>query len=65
MKQQTAVEWLIEEIECRGLVTKELRLVFEQAKEKEKQQMIDTYDKGDKYKLEISGEQHYNETFNK
>jgi len=34
----TAVEWLIEEIECRGITTKELRLAFEQAKEMEKQQ---------------------------
>jgi len=34
----TAVEFLIEEIECRGITTKELRLAFEQAKEMEKQQ---------------------------
>jgi hypothetical protein len=27
------------------------------------QQIIDAYEKGDKYKLEISGEQYYNETF--
>jgi 3-hydroxy-3-methylglutaryl CoA synthase len=38
----TAVEWLVEEIECRGIVTKELRLAFEQAKEMEKQQQNDT-----------------------
>ncbi len=34
----TAVEFLIEEVECRGITTKELRLAFEQAKEMEKQQ---------------------------
>jgi len=39
--KQTAVEFLIEEIECRGLITKELRLCFTQAKEMEKEQMID------------------------
>ena len=37
--KQTAVEWLVEEIECRGIVTKELRLAFEQAKEMEKEQL--------------------------
>ena len=36
--KQTAVEFLVEEIECRGIVTKELRVAFEQAKEMEKQQ---------------------------
>lgn len=36
MKKQTAIEFLIEEIECRGIITKELRIVFEQAKEMEK-----------------------------
>ena len=34
----TAVEFLIEEVECRGITTKELRLAFEQAKEMGKQQ---------------------------
>jgi hypothetical protein len=33
--KQTAVEFLIEEVECRGITTKELRLAFEQAKEME------------------------------
>lgn len=37
----TAVEWLIEEVQCRGLVTKELKFAFEQAKKMEKQQIID------------------------
>lgn len=41
----TAVEFLIEEVECRGITTKELRLAFEQAKEMEKQQQ--GYTEGD------------------
>ena len=36
-----------------------------QAKEMEKQEIIDAYEKGDKYKFEISGEQYYNQTFKK
>ena len=38
MEKQTAVEFLIEEIECRGIITKELRIAFQQAKEMEKEQ---------------------------
>ena len=34
----TAVEFLIEEIECRGIITKQLRIAFQQAKEMEKEQ---------------------------
>jgi len=37
----TAVEFLIEEVECRGITTKELRLAFEQAKEMEKEYQDD------------------------
>jgi hypothetical protein len=44
--KQTAVEWLIEEIECRGIVTKELRLAFEQAKEIESEQHTAIYKEG-------------------
>ena len=40
MSKQTAVEFLIEEVECRGLITKELRLCFRQAEEMEKEQKI-------------------------
>lgn len=39
--KQTAVEFLIEEIECRGLITKELRLCFLQAKEMEYERMLE------------------------
>jgi hypothetical protein len=46
-KKQTAVEWLIEEIECRGLVTKELREKYKQSKENEKEQHENTWYAGD------------------
>ena len=68
MKKQTAIEFLIEEIECRGIITKELRIVFEQAKEIEKQQIINTW-----YDCKLSiidknptdADQYFNETFKK
>ena len=68
MKKQTAIEFLIEEIECRGIITKELRIVFEQAKEMEKQQIINTW-----YDCKLSiidknptdADQYYNETYKK
>jgi len=33
--------------------------------EMEKEQIINAYETGDKYKTEISGEKYYNQTFNK
>ncbi len=71
----TAVEWLVEElnidIEFR---LKNLKEVLEQAKEMEKEQIIDAYQNGGidgqvfaltrKRNIE-NGEQYYNETFNK
>jgi hypothetical protein len=41
MKQQTAVEFIIESVKSRGLHTKEMLEEFEQAKEMEKEQIID------------------------
>lgn len=68
--KQTAVEKL--EISLLGLISfdsEELRAKYKEriakAKEMEKQQIIDAYETGDKYKTEILGEQYYNETFNK
>lgn len=37
----------------------------EQAKELEKQQIIDAYEQGDKYKLNFSGEYWHNQTYGK
>ena len=54
----TALEWFYQRI-----LAKDIKEVFEQAKEMEKQQIIDAFETGDKYKFEVSGEQYYNETF--
>jgi len=71
---KTAVEFLLEEVECRGIITKELRLAFEQAKEMEKQQIIDAYRTAEdncEWLIEehrwqrFHSEEYYNETFNK
>jgi len=61
---KTAVEWL-EQKAKEFAIDLNLLHYFEQAKEMEKQNIIDAYEKGDKYKLEVPGEQYYNETFNK
>ena len=60
----TAVEWLIEElIESQYFPYGTPIILIKQAKEMEKQQIIEAYETGDKYKFEVSGEQYYNETF--
>jgi hypothetical protein len=63
--KQTAVEWLLDQIDdmyIHQLYDKE----FEQAKEMEKQQIVDAYDDGNyAYGMGIKEpEQYYNETFN-
>jgi hypothetical protein len=64
--KQTAVEFLVELL---NNLNDNFNLAFkdeiEQAKEMEKQKIIDAYETGDKYKLEVPGQQYYNETFNK
>ena len=59
--KQTAVEWLIEELKI------SLRKEIEQAKEMEKQQIIDACEKfGNLNGVDIEDyEQYYNEKFNK
>jgi peptidyl-tRNA hydrolase len=82
-KQQTAVEWLIHEIESKGdawenASIKKIQISIDaseyaelkaQAKELEKQQIIDAHLTGLIYPLEMEAtkqaEQYYNETFNK
>ena len=56
--KQTAVEWLVEQI-C-GDHTSEWQEQIEQAKEMEKEQIIEAYCNGDD---NISAEHYYNETF--
>jgi hypothetical protein len=64
MKKQTAVEWLeAEVIALENYSLKELRLLFNQAKAMEKEQIIDTYNKAAAFTLLQIGEQYYNDTF--
>jgi hypothetical protein len=68
--KQTAVEWLQKKY-WKKLSTTEDLIIFQQAKELEKQQIIDAYIRGnyksnrDMYWKIESAEKHYNETFNK
>jgi hypothetical protein len=73
MVQQTAVEWLENELENNHIVSYRsddyvlFKKLFEQAKEMEKEQIIDAYNEayfGDKYKWKGS-EEYFNQTFNK
>jgi hypothetical protein len=65
-KQQTAVEWLVEQLyaPCRGIPSH----IIEKAKEMEKEQIMDAHLTGLIHPLEIEAtkqaEQYYNETFN-
>jgi hypothetical protein len=61
-KQQTAVDWLVEQlplIQQEGLID-----IIEQAKEMEKQQIIEAYKYGNQSDVYFKPEQYYNETFN-
>jgi hypothetical protein len=65
--KQTAVEWLEEQIKDIFYVAqasemnKAFESIYQQAKEMEKQQIIDAYNEGD-IQL-VNGEQYYNQTF--
>jgi len=63
-KKQTAVEWFYQRI-----LSKDIESIFEQAKEMEKQQIIDAFKRGTINEMngieEINSEQYYNETFKK
>jgi len=64
--KQTAVEWLADELTLPeyGDNPQWVQDAIEQAKEMEKEQIIDAYETElYQYKTEISGEQYYNETF--
>ena len=79
--KQTAVEWLIKELEEQKLIKLDklstilfnknfatrYELIIEQAKEMEKQQIMDSYIMGsyDMAAKEFRPEQYYNETFKK
>ena len=58
---QTAVEWIIQELKDLGNYTYSLEKLLEQAKEMEKQQIIDAYNEI----YTSTGEQYYNKKFKK
>jgi hypothetical protein len=63
--KQTAVEWLRQELLKRDMDTS-IKDLFEQAKEMEKQQIIDGYNEADTFPQSYhNAENYYNETFKK
>jgi hypothetical protein len=65
--KQTAVEWLFQELDnyyqMKGNVIK--KEILKQAKEMEKEQIIDAYiNGGNQHRFKAEAEQYYNETFN-
>jgi hypothetical protein len=61
-KKQTAVEWLIEVLwaPCQGIPSD----IIDQAKQMEKEQIMNAFDKGYSYDLfNGGGEQYYNQTY--
>jgi len=66
--KQTAVEWLEEQTRNPEWHSLKRQDIFEQAKEMEKQQIIDAYQQGFNnayFSNPLNPEQYYNETFNK
>jgi len=65
--KQTAVEWLIKELKKESLIdltqTTTIKLIIEQVKEMEKQQIIDAYNELCLWDSQQEAEQYYNETF--
>jgi hypothetical protein len=64
-KKQTAVDWLIHELKSLGIYSLTLKEKCEQAKEMEKQQIMDACDYGIKLYINdpITSEDYYNETY--
>jgi hypothetical protein len=75
IKKQTAVEWLYEQLNGlnKPILDEYFQTVFSEAKEMEKQQIIDAYDLGSLSDMQYpnpktvieNGKQYYNKTFNK
>lgn len=61
---QTAVEWLVEQLEQHHVkIDIKNTVVFQQAKEMEKQQIVDAYRFGIQDEYVIGSRNYYNETF--
>ena len=73
MTQQTAVEWLFSQIPFEWSSSKAAFEALQQAKEMEKEQIIDAFNQGENHSVDYfnpentikESEQYYNETFNK
>ena len=63
MAQQTAVEWLIMQLPVKIRVELYEQNIHEQAKEMEKEQIIEAYKYGNQSDVYYKPEQYYNETF--
>jgi hypothetical protein len=65
--KQTAVEWLVEQLANEKLGTKRHFEIIQQAKQLEKDQIINAHIEGQPFHSIISykAEQYYNQTFNK
>jgi vacuolar-type H+-ATPase subunit H len=62
MKQQTAVDWLVSQLNKQGFAEVVTDEEIEQAKEMEKEQIKNAYTY-DRALLQITAEQYYNETY--
>ena len=73
MEKQTAVDWLFKELLNSEPNVLEWNKLLEQAKEMEKEQIMDAFDEGQEYEYQyhinsapkFDAEQYYNETFGK
>ena len=65
MKQVTAVEWFFNELQrMQYFIGNDMVEAYNQAKEMEKQQIIDAYNEGGcNWDSELEAEQYYNDTF--
>ena len=63
--KQTAVEWLVEKLKSQGLLIGEIKnlVAVREAKELEKQQIIDAFYGEAKSTSMLDGEYYYNQTF--
>ena len=65
---KTAVEWLEEQLKINNYISDNAHWLIDEAKELEKQQIIDAYEKGTDDGINDGGEdseQYYKKTFNK
>jgi hypothetical protein len=65
MKTQTAVEWLIEQLKINNYISDNAHWLVDDAKEMEKQQIIEARVKKPLESEWLEAEQYYNETFKK